>query len=363
MAMTPSPPVCIDAGWRADGAAKPTSTQREWDMVVGTQGAALDAAPFAPTDAAEPGAPPAPEEAPAPPPSADASAAAALAHGRELTPAEVKIAQKLWANPYAPIPLDPKSGRYEYEAALSHLSQKDRYQDTKYADCRCDENAIVAAMLMRGKDGFENCLAKLEKSLTSALVSPKPALKQAFQDLRAECRAAAKAAEKGTLSPHDLSHLADRMYAAFGIRDAAGNLTHQGTAFADQKLILNACGLGGLAKPETASKADYGDANLAKIAAEKLYKDLVPGQTCTVGVSGCEDGTEQHFVLVGKKPEPKPDGTPFVYDPAADFEHDKAANYLEGKDAIAHVKALACQCPNWTFGFPDAYFHTEGAAD
>src|SRR5204863_5255795 len=104
-------------------------------------------------------------------------AGATVASG--LPTAQLLLAKRIAANPRGPIPV--RGDRYEYEATLQALSQVDSFDDTRYDAMRCGAEATVAAMLVRGKRGFGECLEALRGFAGTAGRAPQ------WQNLLHEC--------------------------------------------------------------------------------------------------------------------------------------------------------------------------------
>jgi hypothetical protein len=323
-------------------------------------------APAAPPPAAPPPDAP-PPDAPAPAP--EQAQAAAQAHAGELTAAQVQLAGELAQNPKEPIPA--ANGRYEYEAALDYLSQVDKFDDTKYDACRCGANSTVGALLVRGQDGLKDGLDKLAASAKYKWGPQWDQLRAAVKTVEGEI------AGGSSPSPYDLSVLADRMYAAYASKDARGQPVTTGLNDDQLDKLQSDCGLAPKCdKSVTAYNVDIhpddqgnlpaGDqTNIDKArenAVNDLYARLSPGGTATVHDSATQGGGEDHYVLVGKKP----DGTIFCYDSGAEA----GKNYYEGPAAVAHMKDEVDVDNQFTSDggerqqfFLVAHMHGRGAAD
>lgn len=294
-----------------------------------------------------------------------ASAAAARAHAGELTPAQIQLAKEIEGHPYAPIPIT--NGRFEYEAALDHLSQGSQYAGTRYDECRCACESAVAAMVMRGPEDLKQKLTRLEE-IAKSKSGPE------WKDLAADCHAIlasyegepAEGVPQPCIAPSDLSKLSDDLYAAHatkGERDAQLGLDDT-----EIEAMENDCGLepgdskelppwnyrlNSMGMPDQASleRARMGAAN-------DLYSkdNLKPGETATVDVSQTTPGRTDHAVVIGLKP----DGTKFCYD--SGVPNPPGPCYFQGQAAVEHLSHMAVDRGQEKVGFR-VIKHGQGSAE
>lgn len=305
--------------------------------------------------------PPPPPEAPPPPaagPTSDSSAAAAQMHAAGLTSAQLQLADQLKADPNKPIPMN--GDRYEYEAALEHLSQVD---DRPFSQCRCDCESSVGAMLMRGKAGFGDSMDQLAKyAKAQAKANPKDFNWKMLAETAASMKNEIK---QNKVTPERLSNLAEMMYGAFAPKGPDGQPNTKGMDAQSSLIMQKACGLVSPNTDTSSLKAIMGSGAAQMVnkfsAADTVaaaLDNLQPGQTASVTVSNDPKATlPNHFIVIGKKP----DGTPFCYDSGTE---PPSANFYQGKDdVVKHIAPLAVSNPGVMGKVLMVYPHTQGQSD
>lgn len=264
-------------------------------------------------------APPAPEAPPTP--SQDTSSAAAAAHASD--PRAVALSSQFAGAPLGaddPIPRDA-SGRYDMKAALQSMCQLDDMKETIHDPERCSCNSTAAAMLARGEPTFS-------KSLDDLAAYAKTQKGPYAQELAIHCATLKQQAKDGQICPNSLQLLADSMYDAFHKKDAKGKALPGGL---DGTEIWKLQQVVGLTSPgsdfadvrRTVGKDGIEDAQCN--ATLDAFDKLKPGDTATLIVSSTGKPPYNHAITIGKKPEPKPDGTPFYFNSGI-----KGATYKEG---------------------------------